>query len=166
MLRFTLAVQMAMGAVLGYWASSRGCGSVGVLLASTLAACAMPVLTAILADVGGALVSRAQEPTGPWWRALRGEACVSIKIFALRQPWTFARPRVLPAVGSQTAIPVLLVHGFVCTHRLWDDMAPALRAQGHAVMAINLEPVFASIHAYAPLLEQAVEDLCRQSGQS
>ena len=29
------------------------------------------------------------------------------------------------------------MHGYLCNHRLWDDVVRALRAQGHAVLAIN-----------------------------
>jgi pimeloyl-ACP methyl ester carboxylesterase len=67
--------------------------------------------------------------------------------------------------AARARVPVLLVHGFVCNNRIWDEMLPALCAQGHTVLAINLEPVFTSIDDYAPLLEQAVQALRQQTGQ-
>jgi triacylglycerol esterase/lipase EstA (alpha/beta hydrolase family) len=60
---------------------------------------------------------------------------------------------------------VVLVHGYLCNHRLWDDVAAALRAQGHSVVAVNLEPLFCSIDDYAPVIEDAVKTLIQHTGQ-
>jgi triacylglycerol lipase len=45
-------------------------------------------------------------------------------------------------------------------------MAAALRARGHAVFAVNLEPLFTSIDRYAPTVEAAVQALTQHTGQS
>jgi pimeloyl-ACP methyl ester carboxylesterase len=58
----------------------------------------------------------------------------------------------------------VLVHGYLCNHRIWDDMADALRARGHTVFAVNLEPVFCSIDRYAPIVEAAVQALLAHTG--
>jgi pimeloyl-ACP methyl ester carboxylesterase len=63
-------------------------------------------------------------------------------------------------------VPVLLVHGYLCNHRLWDDIAPRLQAQGHTVLAINLEPLFVSIDHYAAHIEKSVQQLLQHSGQT
>jgi hypothetical protein len=164
MLRLTLALQLIAGAMLGFWLSS-GISSSWTMLSMAFAAIALPVAFTVLADVYGATVSRAQEPAAQWWRALAGEFLASIQIFFLRQTWTFAPPTVAVATSSAGRIPVVLVHGYVCNYRLWDVLIPDLRAQGHTVLAINLEPVFTSIDNYAALVEKAVQALRLQTGQ-
>jgi triacylglycerol esterase/lipase EstA (alpha/beta hydrolase family) len=164
MLRFTLALQMMAGAVLGFWLT-RGAAPAWTLPGMTLAALALPVAFALLTDVYSASVSRAQEPAVQWWRALAGECQAGIQIFMLRQPWAFAPATMALPTAQPERIPVLLVHGYVCNYRVWDALIPHLRAQGHTVLAINLEPVFAPIDDYATLLEKAVQDLRLQTGQ-
>jgi triacylglycerol esterase/lipase EstA (alpha/beta hydrolase family) len=164
MLRFTIALQMIVGAALGFWLTLH-IAPRWTLLGMVVAAIALPPAGAVLADIYSCTVSRAKEPAALWWRALIGESWAGIQVFLLRQPWAFAPPRVLLASGPQARIPVLLVHGYVCNYRLWDALTPLLRAQGHTVLAINLEPVFTSIDDYAPLLEQAVQTLRQQTAQ-
>jgi len=161
-LRLGIALLMLGGAALGFWL---GLWMAPTWTAMVLTALAVPVATVLLAVLFSCTVSRADEPAAMWWRALLGEWGAAIRIFLLRQPWAFARPRIQPAMGQATRIPVLLVHGYVCNHRLWDPLIPALRAQGHTTLAIDLEPVFTSIDDYVPLLEQAVQALCLQTGQ-
>jgi triacylglycerol esterase/lipase EstA (alpha/beta hydrolase family) len=130
-----------------------------------LAALALPVAFALLTDVYSASVSRAQEPAMQWWRALAGECLAGIQIFLLRQPWGFAPPAMALPTAQPGRIPVLLVHGYVCNYRIWDALIPHLRAQGHTVLAINLEPVFAPIDDYTDLVEKAVQTLRLHTGR-
>lgn len=127
-----------------------------VLLLPPLNVLAVVALTAIL--------SRAKGSAGPWWRSLWGEYLATLRIFVLRQPWPASPPLSPPATGGDSRIPVLLVHGYLCNGRIWDDMAQTLRAQGHTVRTVDLEPVFTSIDRYVPLVEAAVATLCQQTG--
>jgi pimeloyl-ACP methyl ester carboxylesterase len=163
-LRLILALQMLAGAALGFWLTL-AVAPRWTLLGMFAVALAMPVLGAGLAVIWTCTASRAQELDSLWWRALRGELRAGIQVFLLRQPWAFAQPVIRPATTVPARIPVLLLHGFVCNHQLWDTLMPALRAQGHAVLAIDLEPVFTSIDDYAELIEQAVQALREQTGQ-
>jgi pimeloyl-ACP methyl ester carboxylesterase len=43
-------------------------------------------------------------------------------------------------------------------------MAEQLRQAGHPVLAVDLEPLFTSIDRYAPIIEETVNELCRQAG--
>lgn len=99
------------------------------------------------------------------WRASLGEAWWCYRFFVTRLPWAWRAPQLQPAQGPDTGIGVVLVHGFVCNHRVWDDLAPTLRARGHAVLAVDLEPVFASIDDYAEAIDQAVQSLCAHTGR-
>jgi triacylglycerol esterase/lipase EstA (alpha/beta hydrolase family) len=163
-LRFTIALQLLAGAALGFWITIHVAPR-WTLLGMLVAALALPLASAVLADIYSCTVSRAEEPASLWWRSLFGESLAGIRVFLLRQPWAFSAPRIQPALGGQSSIPVVLVHGYVCNHRLWDAITPALRAQGHSVLAVNLEPVFTSIDDYAPLLEQALQTLRQHTGQ-
>lgn len=164
MLRLTIALQLLAGAASGFWLC-RHLPHARPLLGMVAVALVLPLCSAVLLVVYSCLVSRPHESAALWWRALVGESLAGIRVFLLRQPWAFATPQVQPALGDTVRLPVLLVHGYVCNERLWDELIPALRAQGHTVLAINLEPVFASIDGYAPLLEQAVQTLRQQTGQ-
>lgn len=162
LLRFLIGGQMLAGAALGHWLGAASVGLWGLVLG----AFALPLLILTLITLASMLMSRAsQEPAAMWWSALWGEWLAGVRIFLLRQPWTVAPPKVLPATAPQARLPVVLVHGYLCNHRIWDDMAQALRAQGHAVHAVNLEPVFASIDDYAPIVDAAVQALAAHSGQ-
>jgi pimeloyl-ACP methyl ester carboxylesterase len=79
-------------------------------------------------------------------------------------PWAKKPTRITSPSGVRLKTPVVLVHGYLCNHRVWDAMARQLHQAGHPVLAVDLEPLFASIDDYAPLIEQAVAALCRQTG--
>jgi predicted alpha/beta hydrolase family esterase len=161
LLRWSMLAEVLFGATLGYWMGDAGPWQWAVVV---LCAAAVPVGVMKLVTLYSALQSRAAEPAHLWWRALWGETLAGIVIFVLRQPWTFQKPGMLPATGGTAKVPVVLVHGFVCNHRIWNDVSKALRQRGHTVFAINLEPLFTSIDRYAPLVEEAVEALCKATG--
>lgn len=160
-LRRTLLVLLLLDLTLAYllfryahWAP----GSVAAL------ALLLPPSSVLVVVAITAVMSRAKGHAGAWWRSLWGEYLATLTIYVLRQPWSVAPPVSQPATGSAARIPVVLVHGYLCNGRIWDDMARALRAQGHAVLTVDLEPVFTSIDRYAPIVEAAVATLCRQTG--
>jgi pimeloyl-ACP methyl ester carboxylesterase len=99
-------------------------------------------------------------------RASLGEAFWVYRFFVLRLPWASDAPHLLPATSLPEGMGVVLVHGFVCNHRIWDDLAPYLRSRGHAVLALDLEPVFGSIDGYAAAIEQAARSLCLHTGKA
>lgn len=126
----------------------------------------VPWLVVVLGTAFTMVKSRApDEPAAAFYRAWWGETLASFQTFVMRQPWADAKPAVLPATGASLEVPVLLVHGYVCNHRLWDDVAQRLRSQGHAVLAVNLEPLFVSIDSYGAHLEAAVQTLLQHAGQ-
>ena len=162
LLRRLIFIQAAVGAILGFllhklagttpWSSL-----VGALL--------VPIASTFLVCLVSGLRSKTKgEPMGHWLRSIWGEFRATVLIFLLRQPWTVETPHVLPATGSTPQIPVVLVHGYLCNHRVWDNVAKGLRAQGHTVLAINLEPLFTSIDKYVMPIEVAVMELCQQTG--
>ncbi len=84
------------------------------------------------------------------------EVITAPRVFLWRQPFrSNAEPDLLPDRPDGRR-GVLLVHGFVCNRGLWSPWMRALRARGIPFAAIDLEPVFGSIDAYAERLEAAV----------
>lgn len=163
LLRRLLLAQFLAGAGLG-WLLTEPTGMGDWLPLAT--ALALPPTTSLLAIITSGLLSRAPGAQALWLRALLFEYGASIRVFLLQQPWVISPPRLQAAAVSPSParIPVLLVHGFLCNHKVWDRMAQRLRLAGHPVWAIDLEPVFGSIEGYAPLIEDAVRTLCHQTG--
>ena len=163
LLRRLILVQLVVGAGLGFLLFQFAHTSP---LSSLVCALATPVLSTFIVCVITGLRSKAKEPVGLWLRAMAGEFWASILIFVLRQPWSNHGPGILPATGPDAQVPVLLVHGYLCNHRVWDTVARGLRAQGHTVLAVTMEPLFTSIDKYARTIEVAVMELCQHTGSS
>lgn len=165
LLRRLLLGLVLAGALLG-WLIARQTGVSTWLAAVT--ALLLPLTATMLVSMTTGIMSRAPGANALWWRSLFGEYWAWLR-FGLRQlPWAKARAEVGLATAHQSSdasrIPVVLVHGYLCNHRVWDVMANRLRRAGHPVLGVDLEPLFTSIDLYAPLIEKAVAELCRQTG--
>lgn len=175
LLRFTYLSQMTLGAWLGYWAEplpsawlSAGMGAVAVLL----------VIQAFVVLLGVLLACRSRylAPAGgrsmllPIFRLFFAELRAVLTVYLGRQVWSAHADGVVrmpERTGLNTArMPVLLVHGYLCNHRVWDDVSSNLQQQGHAVLVMDLLPLFVSIDHYVPDIEAAVQSLCKATGQS
>ena len=164
LLRRSILSQMLLGAGLGVWVATSQIQSLWFVPVFALM---LPIATLVLMDTASALMSRTpSEPAAMWLRSLFGEFRAGILVFLFRQPWTQLPPALLPATGEGPKVPVVLVHGYLCNHRIWDEIAAALRARGHTVFAVNLEPLFVSIDRYAPVVEAAVQALTQNTGQT
>lgn len=94
-----------------------------------------------------------------------GEIVIAPRVFLWRQPFrSHAEPDYLPedAAGRRGLI---LVHGFVCNRGLWNPWMRELRNGGSPYIAVNLEPLFASIEQYPEIIEAAVARIERLTGQ-
>jgi pimeloyl-ACP methyl ester carboxylesterase len=85
--------------------------------------------------------------------------------FCWRQPfrWRSVADHLQPQCAGRTG--VVLVHGFMCNRGFWAPWLHALRARGHACVAVNLEPVYGSIDAYAAAIDDAVARVSKMSGR-
>jgi len=157
--RILLALTVAGAGLAILWHGASGDIVLGALL--------LPWLAAVTATGYTMLRSRAPlEASAAFYRAWWGETIATFRTFVLRQPWANAAPRLLAAATTDAHVPVLLVHGYLCNHRVWDDMVPELRDAGHDVLAIDLEPLFVSIDQYVHAIEAGVQQLLQHSGQS
>lgn len=165
LLRRLLWGQILVGALFG-WLLARQTGTSTWLMAVT--ALLLPLMTPMLLSLTSSIKSRPSGANALWWRSLFGECGAWLRIGLLQLPWARAAPAARPATADPllpaSRLPVVLVHGYLCNHRVWDAMAHQLRTAGHPVLALDLEPLFTSIDHYAPLVEQAVAELCRQTG--
>lgn len=63
------------------------------------------------------------------------------------------------------ALPVLLIHGYLCNSSYWSKMSTALRQAEISHSAVDLEPVFAPIEGYAPQIRNQIDALCMATGR-
>ncbi len=98
---------------------------------------------------------------GAWAR----EVVMAFRVFAWRQPFRWrAMPDQLSGERVAGRHGVVLVHGFVCNRGFWNPWLRRLHAQDRAFVAVNLEPVFGSIDAYTPLVQEAVQRVHQATG--
>lgn len=110
---------------------------------------------------GGTVRATPMQLIGAWW----GEVTTAPRVFCWRQPFrSDAEADHLPAGGGRRG--VVLVHGFACNRAFWNPWMPKLRECGVPFLAINLEPIFGSIDAYTPLIDNAVRRLKLATGMA
>jgi len=96
-----------------------------------------------------------------WWV----ETWLDVAVFAWRQPFGWRRhPDRLAGSGVRGRRGMVLVHGILCNRGFWNPWLARLEAQGHAFVAVNLEPVFAPIDDHVHALERAVEAVTEATG--
>lgn len=161
LLRRLLVTQLLVGAVLGWFFSDQSDLGYGLI---PLAAMLAPLAISLILIVSYAIKSRTPGHSALWWRSIIGEYGACCRVYLLQQPWAKKPTLMTPLSGTPLKIPVVLVHGYLCNHRVWDTMAEQLRQAGHPVLAVDLEPLFTSIDRYAPIIEETVNELCRQAG--
>lgn len=97
-------------------------------------------------------------------RAWAAETWLNAVVFAWWQPFRWnAIPDSLGAATGRRG--VVLVHGFVCNRGMWTPWLRELRRRAIPFAAVNLEPIFASIDAYAPIIDAAVARVTAATGR-
>lgn len=99
---------------------------------------------------------------GALLRMVLVETADSIRTFDWLQPVRTHAPLAQPRTPG--AVPVLLLHGYLCNRAMWRPFARFLAARGHPVEAITLEPAFGSIDDYADPIASGVQALRRRTG--
>ncbi|WP_420474206.1 esterase/lipase family protein [Noviherbaspirillum sp. ST9] len=99
------------------------------------------------------------------WQGLRlflGEYRATMTASSWTMPFRTFSTRI-PARSQ--GLPVLLVHGYGCNSGYWHSMSLALEKAKIAHHAIDLEPVIGGIDEYSPLIHDAIETLCKETGR-
>ncbi|MDB5793510.1 MAG: hypothetical protein JWQ80_3534 [Massilia sp.] len=82
----------------------------------------------------------------------------------LHTSWFMPRATACMRVHDTPQVPVLLVHGYGCNSGYWSYLIPRLDRARISHASVDLEPVLGDIDGYVPLVQQAVEELCRETG--
>lgn len=115
-------------------------------------------------------VNQSDPAPKPGWaelfRAWLGETLIAPRVFCWRQPF---RAKVIADNVSPTGVThglrgVVFIHGFFCNRGLWNPWLKRLQGQGHAFVAVNLEPLFGSIDDYVPQIDKAVRQVSLVTG--
>jgi pimeloyl-ACP methyl ester carboxylesterase len=109
----------------------------------------------------------AQQPALPdlvaaWWL----EWWVTVRLALWRMPLPGASGRAPCPARPPVMRGLVLVHGYGCNRGLWVGWLRQLAQLQVPCVAVNLEPLFASITDYSPIIEAAVADLQRQTGRA
>jgi pimeloyl-ACP methyl ester carboxylesterase len=113
--------------------------------------------------------ARIRQLVSAWWH----ELLTFVAVFVWRQPFRSRAvadvpdgTRPLPGLGTERPLRgVVLIHGYCCNRGLWNPWLEQLRARAIPAVAVDLEPVFGSIDAYAPTVEAAVRAMERSTGR-
>lgn len=119
----------------------------------------------VLLSVHGGDSAAARPRAAQLLRAWAGEVVRAPLVFCWRQP--FRSRAEADSLGAEHAgrRGVVFVHGFVCNRALWNPWMRILRSRGVPFVAVNLEPPFGSISAYADTIDAAVARLESMTGQ-
>ena len=103
---------------------------------------------------------------GAWgaMNAIALEFVASVRAFQFAMPLTPRRALPGEDLANSAPVPVLLVHGYLCNRQVWGPMARFLAARGHAIGAVDLEPVFGSIDDYAARVRDGIARLQARTG--
>jgi pimeloyl-ACP methyl ester carboxylesterase len=93
------------------------------------------------------------------------ESWLQMRAFMWLQPWR-AQARPDSPGTPQNGPGVVLVHGYLCNRGFWNPLLARLEAQGTPWVAVNLEPMFGDIAAYAPTIDAAVTQLAASTGRA
>ena len=163
---FILSTLLAMAAWLAWqWPRSPLCAVLGALLPLGIYLLVMAVQFLLMHRANRAdPAPRAGvvQVLAAWW----AEVCVGLTVFAWRQPFRHrSLPDWLPAQPTGRR-GVVLVHGFMCNRGLWLPWFSRLQAQGHAYVAVDLEPALGSIDDYAATIDEAVQRVTQATGRA
>ncbi len=115
-------------------------------------------------------VNQSDPAPKPGWAELFGawigETRVAPQVFCWRQPFRAKAiaDNVSPMGVTHGFRGVVFVHGFFCNRGLWNPWLKRLQGQGHAFVAVNLEPLFGSIDDYVPQIDKAIRQVTLVTG--
>lgn len=166
LLQLSVCVQLAAAALwLACWPASPLQALAGVAFIASIG----PIVLAIEAVISAVVNWQdARVPPPSPAQVLRAWLAESVHLFAAfwwRQPFRWRAVDDHLEATCSGRIGVVFVHGFMCNRGFWNAWMRRLRDRGHAYVAVNLEPVFASIDAYAPAVEQAVRRIEQCTGR-
>ena len=95
-----------------------------------------------------------------WWR----ESLTAHAVFSWHQPFRATRHADSRGAGARGRRAVVLVHGFFCNRGLWNRWVRDLQRHEVPFVAVILEPPFAGIDDYVPIIDRAIGSAAAASG--
>lgn len=92
--------------------------------------------------------------------------CYEFHSSLLTSSYYMLRPLGLRLLPDAEGVPVLLVHGYACNSGYWRPLSKLLTQARISHYGIDLEPLGASIDAFAPQIHAAVERLRQATGSA
>jgi hypothetical protein len=154
---------LATSWLFGWWSRAPvvAFAGLGALVFAHAAVLAIEFIASYRVSVGDA---RRRASAWQFVRAWAAESCIAPRVFCWAQPFRSH------AVSDQTAPSerrgAVLVHGFMCNRGFWNPWLGALRADGRAFVAVDLEPVLGSIDAYVQTIDEAIVRVSTATGQA
>lgn len=99
-------------------------------------------------------------------RAWMTEAVQAARVFGWRQPFAWRRIADRLEPNAAGCCGIVFIHGFVCNRGFWTPWMREAQERRIPFIAVNLEPVFASIDGYAATVESAVAKLEQVTGRT
>lgn len=154
------AMSLLVAALVGRHGAAAGTAVLWAL-ASFVALNSWPVVAAAVIARGW----RARPFAPPRLAAALGEWLAFLAAFMLIQPFErlWMRGDALGPLGPG-AMPVLLVHGYLCNRGVWWWLRRGLRRRGLGVATVTLEPPLGGLDGFAETLHARIEALCRETG--
>lgn len=141
-----IAILVHLGLLVATWV---GYGLVSTLVTYALASWSVPRSRATLAPPIGVVVR---------------ETLAMAVLFALLQPFErLLNPSEARPARGLTRPRVLFIHGYFCNRGLWWYHRMGLEAAGYSCSAINLEPPWDGIDAFARQVQQRIEAMRAQT---
>jgi triacylglycerol lipase len=166
--QIALFTEALIYAALGWYLAGHGWSLPGIIAVCLGVALGVRLLVTLI-PFTVVVFHRIQEKRWPVWRdfalAFAKEAWAKSLSFTWVQPFEhwLMTPDPEPAKGG--AVPVLLVHGYVCNRGIWLAMRNLLtQRMDNPVFTLNLEPPLAAIDEYVDQLAARVEEICMGSG--
>lgn len=167
LLQLSVCVQVAAAVLWAAWRwpASPQQAVFGVAVIALLGPIVLAIEAVLSAAVNRADARVPAPSTAQVLHAWLAESGYLFAAFWWRQPlrWRAVEDHLDERCAGRTG--VVLVHGFMCNRGFWNAWMRRLHAQGHPYVAVNLEPVFASIDAYATIVEQAVRRVEQLTGR-
>ena len=99
------------------------------------------------------------------WRQVCGLFLGEFSATLISSSWTMPFHTFRKRIAKNPAcLPVLLIHGYGCNSGYWHSMSKVLMHANITHYAVDMEPVFGTIDAYAPIVHDTVEAMCTDTG--
>lgn len=88
------------------------------------------------------------------------------KASMMASSWTMPFHPFSQRIADNPSTPlVLLIHGYGCNSGYWHFMSKALIRANITHYAVNMEPLLCGIDEYVPIIHEAVERICKETGR-